>query len=63
MDTHKHTHKQVMPERSSASLDKHEVIEMKRTLLKLVANGNGQLVFIIKPKDDLTCVGELATFS
>ena len=63
MDTHKHTHKQVMPERSSASLDKHEVIEMKRTLLTLVANGNGQLVFIIKPKDDLTFVGELATFS
>lgn len=43
--------------------DKHEVIEMERTLLTLVANENGQLVFIIKPKDDLTCVGELATSS
>ena len=63
MDTHKHTHEQVMPERSSASLGKHEVTEIKRTLLTLVANGNGQLVFIIKSKGDLTCIGELATCS
>lgn len=48
--THEHTHKLVMPEGSSASLDKHEVTEIKELCLRSLQMETGSWFLLLNQR-------------